>query len=244
MGGSTGKSSGQQQTTVQLTPEQRETLQIQNAALRDTFLPAYQSTVTGAKDIYGQVAPAATEAARTASDVAGTAGALQGAVGAQSYLQGAQGLSSLFSDDYKTKQIQAAMQPAREEIREQIGSQNAMFGGAGGAGSSRAALARENLSQLGEQRLGTVAAATSADIEGRRQQAAGSLLGAGQAGLSAAQQAAASRVGLAGVPQDIYQKYAAVVFGTPQGSTTPNYTGTQGNTQTGSSKSSGTSFSF
>lgn len=227
MGGGKGSTS----TTVEMTPEQREQIKLQTEALRSTFLPAYKNTVGGAGDVYGQVAPAATEAARGASDVASMAGGLQGAMGAQSYLQGTQGLSNVFSDAYKTQQIQAAMQPAREEIREQVGSQNAMFGGAGGAGSARAALARENLSQLGQQRLGTVAAATSADIEGRRQQAAGSLLGAGQAGLSAAQQAATSRVGLAQVPQDIYSKYASIVYGVPQASTVSNFAGTQGQKQ-------------
>ena len=227
MGGGKGSTS----TTVEMTPEQREQIKLQTEALRSTFLPAYQSTVGGAKDVYGQVAPAATAAAGTASDIAGAAGALQGAVGAKSYLTGTSGLEKLFSDDYKTQQIQAAMQPAREEIREQVGSQNAMFGGAGGGGSTRAALARENLSQLGEQRLGTVAAATSAGIEGQRQRAAESLLGAGQAGLSAAQQAAMSRVGLAQVPQDVYSKYASIVYGVPQASTVSNFAGTQGQKQ-------------
>ena len=227
MGGGKGSTS----TTVEMTPEQREQIKLQTEALRSTFLPAYQSTVGGAKDIYGQVAPAATAAAGTASDVAGAAGALQGAVGAKSYLTGASSLEKLFSDDYKTQQIQAAMQPAREEIREQVGSQNAMFGGAGGGGSTRSALARENLKQLGEQRLGTVAAATSADIENRRQQAAGTLLTAGQTGLTAAQQAAMSRVGLAQVPQDVYSKYASIVYGVPQASTVSNFAGTQSQKQ-------------
>ena len=227
MGGGKGSTS----TTVEMTPEQREQIKLQTEAFRTTFLPAYQSTVSGAKDVYGQVAPAATAAAGTASDIAGAAGALQGAVGAKSYLTGTSGLEKLFSDDYKTQQIQAAMQPAREEIREQVGSQNAMFGGAGGGGSTRAALARENLSQLGEQRLGTVAAATSAGIEGQRQRAAESLLGAGQAGLTAAQQAAMSRVGLAQVPQDVYSKYASIVYGVPQASTVSNFAGTQGQKQ-------------
>ena len=226
-----GAGKGSTSTTAELTPEQREQIKLQTEALRSTFLPAYQSTVGGAKDVYGQVAPAATAAAGTASDVAGAAGALQGAVGAKSYLTGTSGLEKLFSDDYKTQQIQAAMQPAREEIREQVGSQNAMFGGAGGAGSTRAALARENLSQLGQQRLGTVAAATSADIEGRRQQAAGTLLSAGQSGLTAAQQAAMSRVGLAQVPQDVYSKYASIVYGVPQASTVSNFAGTQSQKQ-------------
>lgn len=230
-----GKSSGS--STPVVTQEQKDLLKAQTGFLTGTAFPAYQKTVGMAGDVYGQVNPVATTAANTAMDVAGRAGAIQEAGGAQSYIQGLSGLSSLFSPQYKEQQIQAALQPAREEIREQVGSQNAMFGGAGGAGSSRAALARENLASLGEQRLGTVAAATSADIEGRRQRAAESLLGAGQSGLTAAQQAAASRVGLAQTPQDVLAKYASVIYGTPQQSTTPSFQGTQG-TQT-SGKSSG-----
>jgi hypothetical protein len=179
---------------------------------------------------------------------------------------GSSQLAQLFSPDYKSQQIQASMQPAREDIREQVGSQNALFGGSGNAGSSRYALARENLSQLGEQRLGTVAAATSAGVEQQRQNAANALLGAGQGatgqagglyssllgagqtatgaaqqgygglsalggqGLTAATNAAGLRVGLAQTPQDVYNKYASVVFGVPQASTTPNFAGTQGAT--------------
>jgi hypothetical protein len=233
MGG--GKSSSTQAAI--LTPEQKRVLAVQTDALENTFMPAYQKTVGMAGDVYGQVNPAATTAAQTAMDVSGRAGALQEAGGVQSYLTGMQGLTSLFSPEYKEQQIQASLQPAREEIREQVGSQNAMFGGAGGAGSTRALLARENLKQLGEQRMGSVAAQTSAGIEERRQRASESLLGAGQAGLSAAQQAAAGRVSLAQTPQDVLSKYASIVYGTPQASTTPNFSGTQG--ATGSSKGFG-----
>lgn len=178
--------------------------------------------------------------------------------------QGAGQLSSLFSPQFKQEQIQAALQPAREEIREQMGQQAALFGGAGGMGSSRQALASRNLASLAEQRLGSVAAQTSAGVEGQRQRAAesflnagqsstgqaqnafgqlmgagsgalgqagslfGSLTGAGERGLSGAQQSAASRIGFAGAPQDVLSKYASVVFGTPQASTTPSFQGTQG----------------
>lgn len=228
MGG--GKSSSTQ--TAILTPEQKRVLAVQTDALEKTFMPAYQKTVGMAGDVYGQVNPAATTAAQTAMDVSGRAGALQEAGGAASYVQGLQGISNLFSPEYKQEQIDASLQPAREEIREQIGSQNAMFGGAGGAGSTRALLARENLKQLGEQRMGSVVAQTSAGIEERRQRASEALLGAGQSGLSAAQQAAAGRVGLAQTPQDVLSKYASIVYGTPQGSTTPNFSGTQSGTGT------------
>jgi hypothetical protein len=223
-----GKSGGSSQAN--LTPEQRDLLQTQTAALKNTFLPAYQKTIGQAQDVLNQVDPVATTAAQTAMDVGQRAGALQEAGGSQAYVQGIQGLQNLFSPQYKQQQIQAALQPATEDIREQMNQQGAMFGGAGALGSSRQALASQNLASLGQARLGNIAAQTSAGIENQRQAAANSLLGAGQAGLSAAQQSAASRIGYAQTPQDVLSKYAAVIYGTPQGSTTPNFTGTQGST--------------
>jgi len=224
MGGGKGSSS----STPELTPEQRRLLGAQTEFLTSTAFPTYQDTIGRAGDVYGDVAPATAAAAGTASDVASRTGALQEAGGAESYQQGMEGLRNLFSPEYKEQQIQASLQPAREEIREQMGQQAALFGGAGGLGSSRQALASRNLASLGEQRLGTVAAQTSASIEGQRQRASESLLGAGERGLSGAREAAASRVGLAGAPQDVLSKYASVIYGTPQASTTPSFQGTQG----------------
>jgi hypothetical protein len=224
MGGGKGSS----QSAPVVTEEQKQLLRAQTGFLTDQAFPAYQKTLGMAGNVYNQVSPATTAAAQTAMDVSGRAGALQEAGGAQSYVQGLQGLTNLFSPEYKEQQIQAALQPAREEIREQMGSQAALFGGAGGLGSSRQALASRNLASLAEQRMGSVAAQTSAGIEGQRQRAAESLLSAGQTGLSAAQQAAASRIGFAGAPQDVLSKYASVIYGTPQASTTPSFQGTQG----------------
>lgn len=318
MGIGGGKSSGSSQAT--LTPEQTQALKAQTDALTNTFLPAYQSTIGKANDVYGNVNPAATSAAQTAMDVAQQTGQTQQQGGNQAYQQGLGGssqlagyqtglgqgltgqgaggvnqmagyqagigqgmtgaganqLAQLFSPQFKDQQIQASMQPAREEIRNQLAGQNAMYGGAGGLGSARQALADRNLSQLGEQRLGTVAAQTSASVEAQRQQAANSLLGAGQTasgqagslygnilgagqaalgagqqgygnlanlgqqGLTAANQAAAARIGYAQSPQDTLAKYAQVIYGTPQASTTPNFAGTQGST----SSSSGVGASF
>ena len=242
MGGGKGSSS----STPVVTEEQKALLRAQTGFLTGTALPEYQKTIGMAGDVYGQVNPATTTVANTAMDVAGRAGALQEAGGAQSYLEGLKGITNLFSPEYKQEQIQASLQPAREEIREQMGQQAALFGGTGGLGSSRQALASRNLASLGEQRLGSVAAQTSASVEGQRQRAAeslmgagasslgqagslfGSLTGAGQQGLSAAQQSAASRIGYAGAPQDVLSRYASVIYGTPQASTTPSFQGTQG----------------
>lgn len=65
----------------------------------------------------------------------------------------------------------------------------------------------------------------------------GNLAGQGAAGLAGANQAAAARINYAQTPQDVLSKYASIIYGTPQSSTTPNFTGTQG--QTGSSKGFG-----
>lgn len=237
MGG--GKSSGEQRTTVQPMEEQKDLLRTQTQFLKETALPAYQQTVSGAKDVYGNVAPQVAGAAGRAMDVAGRTGAMQEAQGGAAYQTGLEGLKALFDPQYKEQQIQASLQAGREATREQLAQQNAMYGGAGGMGSARQALADTNLRQLGEQRQATAAAAASAGVEANRAAAAQQLTAAGQQGLTAAQQSAAARVGLAGAPQDIYNKYASVVYGIPQSNTTPVFTGTQGTTQKGESKGFG-----
>jgi hypothetical protein len=275
-----GKSSGSSSAT--LTPEQKELLGLQVGALRSTFLPAYQNTVTGAKDVYGQVNPYAAQAARNAYENAASVSNAQQTIGgelAQGGRQlsltgsggtksiadmmatggqnlasaGTQGLMSLFSPNYKTEQIQAALQPAREAAREAQAGQNAMYGAAGGLGSSRMALADRNLASLNQQRMQSAAAQTSAAVEAQRQQAANTLLGTGTqalsqsgnlygnlltAGLGAgatganiigqAVDTSGKAIGYAQSPIDLYNKYASVVYGTPQASTTANFAGTQG----------------
>jgi hypothetical protein len=237
MGG--GKSSGQQTTQVEMTPEQRELLRTQTDFLKNTALPAYKETVGGAKDVLSNVMPAATTAAGNASNVASRTGALQEAAGTGALATGLTGLASLFNPQYKEQQVQGALQAGREATREQLGQQNAMYGGAGGLGSARMALADTNLRQLGEQRQATAAANAAAGVEANRAAAANQLASLGGQGLSAAQQSAASKIGFAGVPQDIYNKYASVVYGIPQANTTPVFTGTQGTTQKGTSKGFG-----
>jgi len=283
MGG--GKSSGSSQAV--LTPEQKDLLALQTSALKNTFMPAYEQTVTGAKDVLNQVTPYTNQAARnTYENAAGVSNAQQTiggeltnaarnlatsggggtkniadlmATGGQNLATaGTQGLMSLFSPDYKNEQIQASLQPAREAAREAQAGQNAMYGGAGGLGSSRMALADRNLSSLNQQRMQSAAAQTSAAVEAQRQQAANTLLGTGAQALGqsgglygnlltsglGAGTAGANILGqsvdtsgkaitAAQSPMDIYNKYASVVYGTPQASTTANFSGTQGQNTSG-----------
>jgi hypothetical protein len=232
-----GSSKGSSATQVEMSPEQRRAIGAQTDFLTGTAFPAYQSTIGRAGDVYGQTAPAAINAANIASDVAAQTGGLQQATGSAGLLGGMAGLASLFGPQYKEQQVQGALQAGREATREQLGQQNAMYGGAGGLGSSRQALADTNLRQLGEQRQATAAATAAAGVEANRAAAANQLATLGQSGLTAANQAAASRIGYAGTPQDVLAKYASVVFGTPQASTTPNFAGTQSSRTSG--KSSG-----
>jgi hypothetical protein len=224
MGGGKGSSS----TQVEMTPEQRRVLNIQANALENTFMPAYQKTIGMAEGAFGQTAPAATQAAQTAMDVSGRAGALQEATGALGLTTGMKGLASLFDPQYEQQQVDAALQAGRESGREEMNQQVAGYGAAGGLGSARQALASQNLAGLQEQRQATAAATARAGVQANKAAAARELMTGGQTQLTAAQQAAAGRVGLAQTPQDILAKYASVVYGTPQGSTTANFAGTQG----------------
>jgi hypothetical protein len=233
MGG--GKSSGNTQAV--LTPEQNAALAAQTNFLTSTAFPAYQKTVGQAGDIYNKVAPAAESAANAASNVAGRTGATSELAGTAGLLTGMSGLSSLFGEDYKNQQVNAALQAGRESGRDLVNQQTASYGGAGGLGSSRAALANANLASLQEQRQGTVAATTAAGVEANRAAAGQALTAAGLQGLTQANQAAASKIGYAQTPQDVQSKYASIVYGIPQGNTTPNFAGTQG--QTSSSKGKG-----
>jgi hypothetical protein len=228
-----GKSSGSSQ--VQMTPEQQELLKAQTGFLTGTAFPAYQSTIGGAKDVLSQVMPSATKAADIASGASLATGGAQTGLGLKNLYGGSEALSSLFSPQYKEEQMKASLQPVREAFREDLGSQTSMFGGAGGAGSARQALAQANLRDLAQNRAQATAAGVSSNVENLRAQAARDLMTSGSSNITSGNQALANRVGLAGTPQDVYSKYASVIYGTPQGSTTPNFAGTQGQTTSGKS---------
>jgi len=230
-----GKSSGSQQAV--LTPEQNALLAAQTNFLTGTAFPAYQNTVGMAKNAYNQAAPSSDVAAQEASNVAAQTGNLQQGLGSAGLTGGMAGMASLFGPQYEQNQIQAALQQGRETTRESLGQQNAMYGAAGGLGSARQALADQNLASLNAQRQATAAAGAQAQVQQNQLQAAQGLTQAGASNLLAANQAAASRVGYAQTPQDVLSKYASVVYGIPQGNTTPNFAGTQG--ATGQSKGFG-----
>lgn len=238
MGGGGGKSSGSQQAVV--TQEQKDLLKAQTGFLQNTAFPAYQKTMGMANDVYGQTAGAVNTAAQNASNVAGQTGATQQAAGTAGLAGGMMGLASLFDPQYEKNQINASLQAGNEAAREAYGQNNAAMGAAGQLGSSRAALASQNLGSLNAQRQATAAAEAQAKVQANKAAAANQLATIGQSALTGANQAAAAQIGYAGAPQDVLSKYASVIYGTPQGSTTPNFAGTQGST--GASQSKGFKF--
>jgi len=77
---------GSSTSAATLTPEQKELLSLQTGQLRDVFMPAYTSTVQGAKDTYNTLSPYANQAAlntfNTATDVGGTQRGIAGELAA------------------------------------------------------------------------------------------------------------------------------------------------------------------
>lgn len=234
-----GKSSGSQTTTVQMTPEQRKLLGAQTDFLTETAFPTYKKTIGQAEDVYGRINPAVEQATNTALDVTGRTGAVQEAAGLGGLATGMSGLASLFNPEYEKGQIQAALQAGKESARESIAGQNAMYGAAGGLGSARMALADKNLESLNAQRQATAAAEAQAKVQANKAAAANQLASLGSGLITGSQQAATGRTAIAASPFDAFSKYASVIFGTPQQSTTPNFQGTQGTSGTTSSKGGG-----
>jgi hypothetical protein len=94
------------------------------------------------------------------------------------------------------------------------------------------ALADQNLASLNAQRQATAAAGAQAQVQQNRSAAAQAVMGQGQNLANLGLTAAGQRVGYSSAPMDLYSKYASIVYGTPQASTTPNFAGTQGSTGT------------
>jgi len=218
-----GFGKGGSTSSVQMTPEQTELLKTQTGALKETFLPAYQKTIGDAGTVLRDVQGYQNKAALDAFNQAGTV-SKESVAGARNMINAGTGtLTQLFDPNYEQGQINAALQAGRESARESQAGQNAMYGASGGLGSSRMALADRNLSSLNAQRQATAAAGAQAQVQANRSQAAQAIMGSGQQLLGTGLSAAGQQVGYSTAPMDLYSKYASIVYGTPQASTTPNF---------------------
>jgi hypothetical protein len=234
MGGGKGGGSSTTVQAPQLTPDQIKTIQLQNQLL-GTVIPTYQNAVTGATNLYNQTAPGQLNAAQNLATTAAQAQEALGGTGESALRTGVSGLENLFDPNYEQNQVQAALMPAQAQYMQNIANQQAQFGGAGQLGSARQALAGQQLAGMNAATQAQTAAQVANQVAGQRAAAAGQLASLGQGGLGQAMGAASQQLSAAASPQQLYNQYASIIFGTPQGAYTPNYAGTQGSTTTGNS---------
>lgn len=221
-------------TTPQLTQEQRDQIAAQTAMLTGTIIPTYTGAVQGAKNIYEQNAGGVLNAAQNVGGMARQAQQSLGETGESALRTGITGLQSLFNPDYEANQIAAALAPAQSQYQQNIANQQAMFGGTGNLGSARQALADRQLAGLAQSQQAQTAAQISANVANQRAQAASTLAQLGQGGIGQALGAAGQQVTAAMTPQQLYNQYASVIFGTPTASYQTDFRGTQGSTVSGS----------
>jgi hypothetical protein len=225
-----GKGGSTTYTTPELTPEQREQIQAQNQFFTGTIAPTYQGAVRGATDLYNLGAPGVTAAAQNLGGTASQVRQTLGETGESAVRTGIAGLSSLFAPEYERQQLEAALAPAQSAYQTNLQNLQTQFGGAGQLGSMRNALAAQSLAGQTQATQAATAANILRDINAQRLQAGQALSGFGQTGLGQALSAAGTGVTAAMAPQELYNKYASVIFGTPQASYA---LGPYGQTQTG-----------
>ena len=227
-----GKSSSY--TTPQLTQEQKDAISAQTNFMTGTIIPTYQEAVKGATNLYNKNAGGVLNAAQNAAGTANQAQQSLGETGESALRTGISGLQSLFNPEYEANQIQAALAPAQAQYQQNLAGQQAQFGGAGNLGSARQALAGQQLAGQNQALMAKTAADVASNIAQQRAGVGTQLAQFGQSGLAGAQQAAGNQISASMIPQDLYNKYASVIFGTPSTSYNANFQGTQGQSQTGS----------
>lgn len=222
-------------STPQLTQEQRDQIAAQTGFFTETIAPTYKGAVENATNLYNKSAPGVLNASQNLASQASQAQKTLGETGESALRTGVTGLQSLFDPNYEANQIVAALAPAQSMYEQNIANQRAQFGGTGNLGSARQALAERQTAGQNQALQAKTAADIQANVAGQRAAAAQTLAGIGGAGIGGAQEAAGRVVTAGMTPQQLYNQYASVIFGTPSAAYNANFAGTQGNTtsQTG-----------
>jgi len=213
-----GKGGSTTYTTPELTPEQREQIKAQNQFFTGTIAPTYQGAVKGATDLYNLGAPGVTSAAQNLAGTASQVRQTLGETGESAVRSGITGLQTLFQPEYERQQLEAAMAPAQMQYQKNLQDLSAQFGGSGQLGSARNALAAQSLAGQTQATQAATAANILRDINAQRLAAGQSLAQLGGGQLGQALGAAGQVVSASMAPQELYNKYASVIFGTPQAS--------------------------
>lgn len=234
-----GKGGGTSTNQIELSPEQKQQIAAQTGFFTGTIAPTYQQAVKGATDLYNTGAPGVTNAAQNLAGAARQAQQTLGETGESAVRTGIQGLENLFGNDYEAQQLQAVLAPAQAQYQQNLTNLGAQFGGTGNLGSARQALAQTQLAGTTQAAQQQAAAQVMRDISAQRLAAGQALAGIGQGGIGQALGAAGQAVSAAMTPQQLYNQYASVIFGTPAASYNPDFRGTQSSTKTDSSSQFG-----
>jgi hypothetical protein len=202
----------------ELTPEQRQSIQLSNELFSGTIAPNIKKAVEGASELYNTSQGGVKNAAQNVAGTAAQVGQTTGEVGESALRTGVAGLQSLFSPEYAQEQLNAAMAPAQAQYEQNLVNQAAQFGGTGNLGSSRQALAQTQLAGQTQSAQAATAANILKDIASQRAGVGAQLAQIGSGGLGQALGAAQAGVGAAMTPQDYFNKYLAGPYGAPTAS--------------------------
>jgi len=217
-----------QTSNAVLTPEQRAQIAAQTEFFTKTIAPTYTGAVRGATDIYNRAAGGVANAAQNQAEMAYQAQQALGGTGESALRTGITGLQTLFDPNYERAQVMAALAPAQAQYQQNLEMQNRAFGGSGNLGSARQALADRALAGSTQAAQMQTAANLQSQIAQQRAAVAGQLASLGQGGIGQALAATGQATAAAMLPQDFYNKYAGIIFGTPSASYNPDFSGTQG----------------
>jgi len=236
---SAGKSSGSSNSTTipTLSPEQNAMIAAQTNLFTGTVAPNYQAATQGATDLYNAESPGVGAAAENLAGVNNQIQNTEGSLGSNALNTGINALSNLDSPEYQQQQLQAALAPGEAQYQTNLTNLNNQFGGAGEMGSARNQYAATSLAGTAQQQQQMAAAQVMNNIANQQLSAGQSLGTLGQNALTGAQGAAANQLTASMAPQQLYNQYASVLFGTPQSSYNPNFAGTQSTSTKGSSSS-------
>ena len=227
---SAGKSSGSSTTIPTLSPEQNAMIAAQTGLFTGQIAPAYSTAVQGATNLYNQSAPGVANAAQNLAGYANQAQNVLGSTGESALTSGVNALQNVASPEYQKAQMQAALAPGQAQYAQNIANQQAQFGGTGNLGSARYALAEQQSAGAAQAAQQQAAAQVMNNIAQQQMSAGQSLAGIGQAGLGQGAGMAGQQVTAAMTPQQLYNQYSGVLFGTPSSSYNPNFAGTQATT--------------
>jgi hypothetical protein len=221
---------GSTTVTQNVSPAQEAQMNATTGFLTNTIIPTYQGIANSVNQEYNQSAGGVQNAAQNLASTASQAQQTLGSTGESQLNQGTAGLESLFSPNYEANQVAAALQPAQAQYLQNQAGLQSQFGAAGEIGSSRNALAAQQLAATNAASQANTAAQVEANIESQRANAGTALAQLGQAGLSGAQSAAGNVVNASQAPMNYLGSTSGILYGTPASSYTGNYSGTQGST--------------